>query len=116
MVRRHVPTDVLRLVEVVIVNSFFHSLSQMSSRSHNADSSAGLVCVAQNVGVSYVLGVNAASTLDHGELLSVEVLVGIRCEAPTVHLLAVLLVVAPGCKIRKFLLRLTELVIGFLFI
>ena len=62
--------DVLALVEVAVVHVFLHHV--LSIGAHDA---AALVCIVQDVSVSHVLSMYAASTLDHGKLLSIQILI-----------------------------------------
>ena len=81
-----VPTDVLALVELVVVlHVLFHRFAYRM-----------VLVVIHDVGVRNVLSVNTAAAFDEWELLGVEVLVRVRGEAATHRLLLVLLVVPAG--------------------
>ena len=81
-----VPTDVLALVELVVVlHVLFHRFAYRM-----------VLVVIHDVSVRNVLSVNTTAAFDEWELLGVEVLVRVGGEAATHRLLLVLLVVPAG--------------------
>ena len=68
MMSADVATDVLALVEVRIVNSpFLHSwLAHVGAWSHHDSCTTGLIGIVQDVCVRNVLGMNRASSFNHG--------------------------------------------------
>ena len=101
-----VSADVLALIEfVVVLHVLLHGLAD-----------GVVLVVVHDVSVGYVLGMDAAASLDHRKLLGVEVLVRVRGKASSHWLLVVLLVVATGGQVRQLLLRLAELLVMLLLV
>jgi len=85
-----VATDVFALVKLVVVlHILLHRLAN-----------GVILVVVHYVRIGHVLGVDAAATLDHWKLLSIEVFIRIRSEASTNGFLLILLIVATGGQIR----------------
>lgn len=96
-----VPTDVLALVELVVVlHVLFHRFAYRM-----------VLVVIHDVSVRNVLSVNTTAAFDEWELLGVEVLVRVGGEAATHRLLLVLLVVPAGGQVWQLLLSFAELFI-----
>ena len=69
MVCAIVATNILALIEIVIMHVFLHALtSHMDLANHDA-SSTSLIVIARNIGISHILCVNASTTVDHWQLL-----------------------------------------------
>lgn len=85
-----IPTDVLALVEfVVVLHVLLHGLADRM-----------ILIVVHDVRVGHVLGVDAAASLDHWKLLSIEVFIRVTCKTSSNGLLLILLIVATRGQIR----------------
>jgi hypothetical protein len=65
-----VPTYVLALIEIAIVHVFLHAFATHHCWPHHAYRRV-VVHIIQSVSVGHVLSVDAASTLDHWQLLCI---------------------------------------------
>ena len=96
-----VSADILALVEFVIVlHVLLHWLADRV-----------VLIVVHYVSVCDVLGVDAASTFDHWELLGIQILIRIRSKTSTHWFLLILLIIATSCQIWKLLLCFAKLFI-----
>ena len=100
----HVAADILALIEIVVMHVLFHLLVS------NHDASIGIT---GNVGISYVLSVDASAAVDHGQLLRIEVVFGVCSKTTANRFLVIVLVVAYCIEIRQLLLFITYLVVSF---
>ena len=99
MLGTQVSRDVLALVKITVVHVLFHRLAHCCWDTDRLVVALTLN-VAEGVSVCHVLSVlNVAASLDHWQLLRVQVLVGIGCKATTVVLFVENLVLASACQI-----------------
>lgn len=110
MVSAYVTTDILTLVEIRIVGIFIHCFfAHVDSWAHHNASSTRLICVVQCVRIRHILSVDS-SAFDHGQLLRIQKVIGIRGESTRDSVfLALLIVVTSHHQVREFLLSLSEL-------
>ena len=102
-----IAVNVFTLVKLVLIHLLFHGLS---------DALHALVGVVHDVGVCHILCVYARPTLYHGQLLCVQVLIGIRSKTASHWFLLVLLIVAAGSEVRQLLLCLSKLLVVLLLV
>ena len=111
-------TTVLIALEILLA----HVLTLLQSLLVNLDSGSHdtslpvmhrVLLVVNSISIWYILGMDAAASLDHGQLLCVQILVWIRCEATHWlfgNLLSFILAASSG-QVRQLLLGFAELVV-----
>ena len=85
-----VSANILALSEIAIIQVFLHALN-----CHWAHFDTSFI--ARNIGISHILGVSAlTTTLDHGQLLRIEVIFRVCCETSASWFFIIVLVVPNG--------------------
>ena len=78
MVSAHIATNILALIKITIMHILLHSfIAHVRRGPHDNTGPTGLISVIKDVCISNVLSVDAATALDHWQLLRVQVFVGI---------------------------------------
>jgi hypothetical protein len=114
VVSRNVTAYVLALVKVGVVHVFAHNFFA----THDDSSPTGLVRAVKYVCIGNVLRVDAGTSLDHWQLLGIEVLIRVRSETAGASgiLFTLLLVLTSRHQIGKLFLCFSKFVIIFLLI